>query len=63
MNDLEMMARGWGDKAWWVVESVFFHSPNKGFWACLGDLPPGMPRRPGAQVFSFETRLRYPWVL
>ena len=26
-------------------ESVFLHSPNKGFWVCLGDSPPGMPRR------------------
>ena len=31
---------------WWVIESVFLHLPNKGFWACLGDLPPDMPRRP-----------------
>ena len=27
------------------VESVLLHSPNKGFWVCPGDSPPGMPRR------------------
>ena len=32
--------------------SVFLHSPNKGFWACLGDLPSGMPRRPETPFFS-----------
>ena len=32
--------------AWWVIESVFLRSPDKGFWACLGDLSPDMPRRP-----------------
>ena len=26
-------------------ESVFLHSPNKEFWVCLGDSPPGMLRR------------------
>ena len=25
---------------------VFIHSPDKGFWACLVDLSPGMPKRP-----------------
>ena len=24
--------------------SVFLHSPDKGFWACLGDLPPDITR-------------------
>ena len=33
------------DRAWWVIESVFLRLPDKGFWACLGDLPPDMPRR------------------
>ena len=37
-----MMYRWWcegrGDRAWWVIESVFFRSPDKGFWACLGDI-------------------------
>ena len=42
MNDVQMMW-GWG---WWVIESVFLRSPDKGFWACLGDIPPDMPRRP-----------------
>ena len=46
MNDVQMMMWGWGDRAWWVIESVFLRSPNKGFWACLGDIPPDMPRRP-----------------
>ena len=36
---------GWGDGAWWVIESVFLRSPDKGFWVCPGDLPPDMPRR------------------
>ena len=44
-----MMYKWWceggGDKAWWDIESVFLCSPDKGFWACLGDLPPDMPRR------------------
>ena len=44
------MYRWWcedgGDRAWWVIESVFLRSPDKGFWACLGDLPQDMPRRP-----------------
>ena len=26
--------------AWWVIESVFLRSPDKGFWACLEDIPP-----------------------
>ena len=45
-----MMYRWWceggGDRAWWVMESVFLRSPDKGFWACLVDLPPDIPRRP-----------------
>ena len=45
-----MMHRWWcdggGDRAWWVIERIFLRSPDKGFWACLGDLPPDMPRRP-----------------
>ena len=35
---------------WWVIEGVFLRSPDEGFWACLGDLPPDMPRRPGTWV-------------
>ena len=49
-----MMYRWWceggGDRAWWVIKSVFLRSPDKGFWACLGDLPPDMPRRPETWV-------------
>ena len=38
-------SEGGGDRAWWVIESIFLPSPDKGFWACLGDLPHDMPRR------------------
>ena len=48
-----MMTLGWGDIAWWVFESV--HLPNKGFWACLGDLPPGMPKRPKLPIILYRT--------
>ena len=45
-----MMYRWWceggSDRAWWVIESVFLRLPDKGFWACLGDPPPDMPRWP-----------------
>ena len=44
-NDVQMMW-GWGDRAWWVIESVFLRSLDKVFWACLGDPPSDMPRRP-----------------
>ena len=30
--------------------SVFLHSPNKMFWACLGDLAPEMPLSSGQIV-------------
>ena len=49
-NDVQMMMWGWGDRAWWVIESVFLCSPDKGFWACLGDITPDMPRRPETRV-------------
>ena len=32
------------------IESVFLLSPDKGPWACLGNLPPDMPRRPETWV-------------
>ena len=32
MNDVQMMMWAWGDRAWWVIESIFLHSPDKGFW-------------------------------
>ena len=38
------------DRVWWVIESVFLRSPDKGFWACLADLPTDMPRRPETWV-------------
>ena len=34
-----------GDRAWRVIESVFLRLPDKGFWACLGELLPDMPRQ------------------
>ena len=39
-----------GDRAWWVIESVFLHSSDKGFWVCLEYLPPDMPRWPETWV-------------
>ena len=49
-----MMYRWWceggGDRAWWIIERVILRLPNKGFWACLGDLLPYMPRRPETWV-------------
>ena len=50
MNDVQIMLWGWGDRAWWVIEGVFLRSPDKEFWACLGDLPPNMLRRPETWV-------------
>ena len=41
---------GGGDRALWVIKSVFLRSPDTGFWACLGDIPPDMPRRPETWV-------------
>ena len=26
MNDVQMMTRGWSDRAWWVIGSVFLPS-------------------------------------
>ena len=40
IRDVQMTMRGWGDRAWWVIESGFLQSPDKGFWARLEDLPP-----------------------
>ena len=53
MNNIQMM-QGWVDKAWWVVESAFLHFLNKGFRACLGDLPEGIPRRPEKLAILFK---------
>ena len=68
-----MMYRWWceggGDRAWWVIESVFLRSLDKGFWACLGDIPPDMPKRRKTRVFPVQfnaetlwhfAQLRYP---
>ena len=54
---------GGGDRAWWVIESVSNRSPDKGFWACLGDLPPDMPRRPKTWVWlcNLMLKLRGAW--
>ena len=32
--------------------SVFLRSPDKGFWACLGDIPPDMPRQSEKEGFT-----------
>ena len=57
MNDVQMMMWG-GDRAWWVIESVFLRSPDKGFWACLGDIPPDMPRRPETWVSLYNLMMK-----
>ena len=31
MTDVQMMMWAWGDRTWWVIESIFLHSPDKGF--------------------------------
>ena len=49
---------GGGDRAWWVIESVFFRLPDKEFWACLGDLPPDIPRRPEIWVSLCNVMLK-----
>ena len=57
-----MMYRWWceggGDRAWWVIESVFLRSPDKGFWARLGDIPPDMPRRPETWVSLYNLMMK-----
>ena len=57
-----MMYRWWceggGDRAWWVIESVFLRLPDKGFWACLGDIPPDMPRRPETWVSLYNLMMK-----
>ena len=57
-----MMYRWWceggGDRAWWDIESVFLRSPDKGFWACLGDIPPDMPRRPETWVSLYNWMMK-----
>ena len=57
-----MMYRWWceggGDRAWWVIENVFLRSPVKGFWACLGDIPPDMPKRPETWVLLYNLMMK-----
>ena len=50
MNYIQVITWGWGDRECCVIESVFLHSPDKGFWACLGQLPQTCPdvQRPRA---------------
>ena len=31
MNYVQIMPGGWGDRAWWVIESVFLHSSIRGY--------------------------------
>ena len=50
MNDVQMMMLRWGDRAWWVIESVFLRSPNKEFLVCLGDVPQTCPE--GGRLFA-----------
>ena len=48
--------------AWYFdlgIESVFLRSPDKGFWACLGDLPPHMPRKPETWVSLCNLKLKH----
>ena len=45
--------------AWWVIENVFLCSSDKGFWACLGYLPPDMPRRPETWVSLCNLMLKH----
>ena len=58
-----MMYRWWceggGDRTWWFIENVFLRSPDKGFWACLGDLPPDMPRWPETWVLLCNLMLNF----
>ena len=42
-----------------LLRSVFLCSPDKGFWACLGDLPPDMPRRPETWVSLCNLMLKH----
>ena len=57
-----MMYRWWceggGDRAWRVIESVFLRSFDKGFWACLGDVPQDMPRWPETWVLLCNLLLK-----
>ena len=51
MNGVEMMTWVWGDRARWVVESVFLHSPdNIGVLGMSGGFTPGMSRDSGRIV-------------
>ena len=44
---------GGGDRAWCtVIESFLLCSSDKGFWACLGDLPSDMDIQPETWVSS-----------
>ena len=49
--------------AWWVIESVFVRLFDKGFLACLGDLPPDMPRRPETCILLCNLILKHCGVL
>ena len=48
----------WGDRAWWVFESVFLRLLDQVVWACLGDLPQDMPRRPDIWVSLCNSMLK-----
>ena len=57
------LCEGGGDRAWWVIESVFLRSPDNGFWACLGDLPPNMPGRPETWVSLYNLMMKHRGIL
>ena len=54
---------GLGDRAWLAIESLFLRSPDKGFWACPGDLPPDLPRRPETWVLLCNLMLKLRGIL
>ena len=47
------------DSFHFFIESVFLRSPDKGFWACLGDLLPDMPRRPETWVSLYNLMMKH----
>ena len=41
-----------------LLSAFSFARPDKGFWACLGDLPPDMPRRTETWVSLWNLMLK-----
>ena len=48
-------------RAWWVIESGLLRSPDKGFWACLGDLPLRHAQTAGDLGFAMQINAETPW--